>query len=293
MLPKSWLVIVAFLSPILWVRMSPAADKPQSFPERWQLQFFPEEMPDQRSLITETAWLKSGDMNILGASTDLAIRFPAGADRRAELMPFPPAGPHGVAGNGINSVLQPVEFSRISHPGFSGEPTTETTEKYHRSLLIGPCLEYGGRVRTLHVVKDQQLLLNAVVPVNSLQWYTVRVEFTDRDPIGRPRPDRPTRVTEFLYEFGADPLQADEGPLTIHYHSREEKTTIAHFHRTFRKEPPPKYTPGVRRISTGLTPLLFYSEFNVAVTDENHRDLFESEALQPLTKKIEESLSTP
>ena len=215
----SWLLIVAMLAPLLGDNPSLAEDKPVSFPERWQLQFFPEEIPDQRLLLTGTAWLKTGDMNILGASTDLVIRFPIGADCRTEFIPFPPAGPRVEAENGINSVLRPVEFSRISRPGFPGEPITETTEKYHRSLLVGPCLEYGGRVRMLHVVKDQQILLNAVVPVNPLQWYTVRVEFTDRDPIGRPKPDRPTRVTEFLYEFGADPLKADSSVLSSDRHS--------------------------------------------------------------------------
>jgi hypothetical protein len=289
---KPCLLIVAMLAPFLGASGAPAEDKLRSFPERWQLQFFPEEMPDQRPLLTGTAWLQRGDMNILGASTDLVIRFPAGMDRRAEFIPFPPAGPRGEAENGISSVLFPVEFSRISHPNFSNDPITETTEKFRQSLLVGPCLEYGGHVRTVHVVEDKQLLLDAVVPVNSLQWYTVRIDLTGRPgpPGGRQR-DSHFRVTEYLYEFGADPLQVDEGPLAIHYHShdsREAKTTIAHFHRTFRKESPPKHIPGVRRISTGLTPLLFYSEFNVAVTDENHRDPFESEAFLPLTKQTEE-----
>ena len=269
-------VFLACLSLLLAARGSSAEDKPQSFPERWQLEFFPEELPDQRALLTGTAWIKTGDMNILGASTDLVVRFPVGADSVQRLGVVP-----------LGEGTTPVQFSGVSHPAFSGEPITETTEKYYRSLLVGPCLEYGGQVRTLHVVKDRQLLLNAVVPVNPLQWYTVQVEFTDADPMGRPRPNRPTRVTEFLYEFGADPLIVDEGPLTIHYHARDslqEKTTIAHFHRTYRKEPPPKSTPGVRCISTGLRPLWFYPEFGVALEDELHK----SEAFQPMTKPLEE-----
>ena len=269
-------VFLACLSPLVAACGACAEDKLQSFAERWQLKFYPEELPDQRTLLTGTAWIKTGDMNILGASTDLVVRFPEGADPVQRLGVVP-----------LGEGTTPVHFSWVSYPGFSNEPIIETTQKYHRSLLVGPCLEYGGQVRTLHVVQDRQLLLDAVVPVNPLQWYTVQVEFADADPIDRPRPNRPTRVKEFLYEFGADPLKVDEGPLTIHYLSRDslrEKTTIAHFHRTYRKEPPPKSTPGVRCISTGLRPLWFYPEFRVALTDEFHK----SEAFLPMPQKPEQ-----
>ncbi len=285
-----WFVIFTCLSTLIATSVCPAGDKPQSFQERWQLQFFPEEMPDQRLQLNGTAWLKTGDMNILGASTDLVIRFPTGARRGTELFPFPSAGRRPE--NGMNSILQPVEFSSISYPGFGNEPITERTEKYRQSLIAGPCLEYGGQVHTFHVVQDKQFLFHVVVPVNPLQWYTVRVIHTDPELAGRPKPQRLFRVTEFLFEFGADPLKVDKGPLTIHYHahdSRAETTTIQHFHRTFHKEHDRKDPPAVRRISTDFAgALLFVPEHRYALIDEGHYDAFGDETFLPLTKNVEE-----
>ena len=279
---KSWLVIVTILILALWVHGSSAEDKPMSFQDRWKLAFFPEEFPDQRPLLSGTAWRKAGDMNILGMKTDLVIRFP----RRTEFIPFPPAGPRGEAGNGMSFILQPVEFSSISYPGFGNEPITETTEKYRRAKIAGPCLEYGGQVHTFHMVTDKQFLFHAVVPVNPLQWYTVEVRLTGPADPSRTKRDRYFRVTEFLYEFGADPLRVDEGPLTIHYHahdSRAESTSTTHFHRTFRKEHEPKDSPAIRRISTDFArDLLFVPEHRYALIDEGSYDAIGDEVFVPL-----------
>ncbi len=277
---KSWLLIAALLVPILGANASPAENNPQSFQERWQLQFYPDDLPDQRPQLSGTEWVKAGDMNILGRRTDQVIRFPV--DRRAELIP-----PQRNDENGMSSVLQPVEFTHIFHPGLpANEPTTETTEKYRQSVVVGPCIEYGGQVHTFHVVPGQQLLFHAVVPVNALQWYTVAVRFTGPPAAGRVPPDRNFRITEFLFEFGADPLKVNEGPLTIHYHSRDscdEKLTIQHFHRTFRLARKPNDSPKVRRISTAFArDLLFIPEHRYALIDEDHYDAAGDELFVPL-----------
>jgi hypothetical protein len=147
----------------------------------------PAAAPDEATVksLADGMWELQGPMNILGAGGVETLQFARSPD----------------------GVLQ-VTHTYHRNPGVNARDKvipdrTETS----RCNVAGVVLAYGQERQSFVVLKNDALVLNALVPLGKGKWY-----YTSRLP---GNPGQPGAQEEYLFDFGDDPCQLDNGDATL------------------------------------------------------------------------------
>ncbi len=183
------LLLAVLLSALAIARPKEPDDPWVAFRERFELTLLPDARPASNDAIFGT-WSHRGPENILGkgASEQIVLHAPEGPADRAR-----------------------IEITRTETPSVNDEcaPIVRHTEIY-RLGIVGPFLRIGDGVHAAALVGEDQLVLDAVVPMGGT-WYSVQACGDDRLPQGA------SRVQEWAFDFEEDPLTSASGRVRVRH----------------------------------------------------------------------------